>query len=267
MSWKLFAQAVGLVPTRISRRIDGKVRPLLRRVAVIPIGLMALAIAAPARAADPGQEFVIRHATQGATIDLGAGRTIDAWITTCPTAWRVGDRLRLEFSERNGATVIDLRSGNRASVIGLTDVENPINAALKRCLSQGRNTDIRDEGCYETAAAGWRSQVHAMLKLGQAVLPKTIMDNFRQNHATPKGVDIASLTATQQQFSQAVENFVTLGEAVNSNLSIVTGAELSVSQNAAAATFLARVNELLWAQLRQGANDIGLPDTSCQPPR
>ncbi len=50
---------------------------------------------------------------------------------------------------------------------------------------------------------------------------------------------------------------------VNSNLSAVTGTEMSISQNATAATFLARVNALLWDQLRQGANDIGLPDASC----
>ncbi len=252
-------------PVRVLRLADMERSTLLRFAAAISMGLTALAIATPAvRAADAGQDYVIKHVTQGTTLDLGAGRSIDAWITSCPAEWRVGDRLRLEFSAENGVTVMDLRSRNHASVIGLTNVVNPINAALKRCLSQGRQTTIRDEECYEAAADGWRSQLHAALKLGQAVLPKAIMGNLRQNHITLKDVNIASLTATQQQFAQAVENFVLQGETVNRTLSFVGGTGWSVSENAADAAFFARVNGILWEQLRLGAADGGLKDTSCR---
>ena len=256
------------ISARISHFLISEVSKLLLSVAAISIFLTTLAIASPpARAAHRGQDFVIKHATQANRIYLGAGRSIEALITPCPDEWRVGDKLKLGFSDENGIMVTDLRTRDRASVIGLTSIVNPIDAALKSCLSHGKETTIRDEGCYETAADAWRSQLHVALKLGQAVLPKLIMENFAQNHTTLKGVNIASLTSTQRQFAQAVENFVLQGETVNRNLSFVGGTGWSVSGNATDAAFYARVNGILWAQLRLGAAYGGLQDESCRSPK
>jgi hypothetical protein len=233
--------------------IIGRISKHLRLAAAVSLCLLSLTAGA-ARAADNGLVFV--KINQGPMIDLGAGRSIIAWITSHTSRWRAGDRLQLQFSRARGITVTDLRSRAQASVIGLTNVVNPIDSAFRACLSIGKETTIRDEGCYETWADNWHSQVHAMLKLGQVTIPTAIMDNLAQNHATLRDVNLASLTATQRRFSEAVENLVIQGETVNRNLSFVGGTGWSVSGNATDAAFLARINGILWAQLRQ-ASDSG----------
>lgn len=235
--------------------IIGKISKLLRLAAAVSLCLLILTAGA-ARAADNGLVFVKRNVSQGPVIDLGAGRSIIAWITSHTSKWRAGDRLRLQFLRARGITVTDLRSRARASVIGLTSVVNPIDSAFRACISKGKETTIRDEGCYETWADNWHSQVHAMLKLGQATIPTAIMDNLAQNHTTLRDVNLTSLTATQRRFSEAVENLVIQGETVNRNLSFVGGTGWSVSGNATDAALFARINGLLWAQLRQ-ASDSG----------
>ncbi len=253
------------ISDRISHVLISEVSKLLLSVAAISIFLTTLAIASPpARAADRRQDFVIKHATQGNTIYLGAGRSIEALITSCPDEWRVGDKLKLGFSDENGIMVTDLRTRDRANVVRLTNVMNPIDDTLQSCLSHATESNIRYQDCYGIDVDRWHDQLRAMLKLGQAVLPKLIMENLAQSHTTLKGVNIASLTSTQRQFAQAVENFVLQGETVNTNLSFVGGTGWAVSEAATDAAFYARVNGILWAQLRLGAAYGGLQNESCR---